>query len=888
MRAGLLVGLWGFWAAAAGAQAPPASHASGPSRPTIRAARTAEPIHVDGRLEEAAWARAEPATEFTQLDPDEGKPSTQRTDVRVLVDASSVYIGAHLFERDPANVRPRLSRRDEPVDGDIFAVSIDSRHDHLSAYYFRVTAGGALRDAVVRSGERGDLDLSWDAVWDAKVQIDSTGWSVEIAIPLSQLPYTRTPEPVWGIQFERFRWNQQEQTFFAFTPKREQQGIQTFGHLVGLGPLPPPGRMELLPYVTSRAELHPLEAVTPLRSRRELVGGAGVDLKLRPASGYAITGTINPDFGQVEVDPAVVNLTQFETFFEERRPFFVEGRELFTFGRIRAFNAVGFPAVFFSRRIGRAPARDLTGDGFGAVRSPAQSTIAGALKITGKSRGWSTALLDAVTLEESARYLDPAGATHTARVEPLSNFLVGRIRREMGAGNTQVGGFFSLVNRDLADSALASQLAGSALVTGVDVNHAWSNRRWALDASVAVSRVAGATAAISSLQKSSRRYYQRPDAASFRLDPSRRSLGGYAAQLALSKLSGVHWTGNLAYQGVSPGFEANDLGFQTAADRHAVSTSLGYQQNRPGPLFRSYQVNGFTNHMVNADGNLVFAAYQASGFARFRNFSGLFTRFDYLPAVRDDRLTRGGPLATRPTNYGLSVNYFSDNRQRISGGLQLSRNWSSAGGYRNHLGLELNLQPTATFTINLQPSWARTHSVGQYVTSAADPVATATSGGRYVFATIEQRELAVETRVSWTFTPRLSAQLYLQPLISTVAYDGFKELRAPRTFTFDVYGIDRGTITRAGGQVVIDPDADPATANTIAFADPDFGYRSLRGNAVLRWEYRPGATLYVVWQQLRQGAEPVGDFDFARDWRGLFREPAENVLAVKASYWLSW
>ncbi|HEU5186497.1 MAG TPA: carbohydrate binding family 9 domain-containing protein, partial [Gemmatimonadaceae bacterium] len=237
--------------AAAEAQVPTPAQLSHPG-PAARAAQTSPgTITIDGRLDEAVWATAEPVTSFTQFDPKEGEPATQRTDVRILIDGEAIYFGARMFESDPAKLRPRLARRDEAVDGDVIGITLDSRHDHLSGYYFRVTAGGAVRDAVAtQGGDDVSLDLTWDAVWESKTSIDPEGWIAEIRIPLSQIPYNRVRDPVWGIQIERFRWNDFEQTFFAFTPRREVRGLQTYGHLTGLGELPAPSRVELLPYVT--------------------------------------------------------------------------------------------------------------------------------------------------------------------------------------------------------------------------------------------------------------------------------------------------------------------------------------------------------------------------------------------------------------------------------------------------------------------------------------------------------------------------------------------------------------------------------------------------------------------------------------------------------------
>ncbi len=866
---------------------PTASH-TGTNRPTpvVRAASLTGSIKLDGKLDEPAWASASPVTSFTQYDPTEGAPATEKTEVRVLVGADALYIGAKLYESNPANIRPRLSRRDEPVDGDVFAVTLDSRHDHLTGYYFRVTAGGAMRDAV--AGGPNGLDLSWDAVWDAAVFTDSSGWSTEIRIPFSQLPYNRG-DRVWGIQFERYRWNKQEQDFFAFTPKKEVGGVARYGHLIGLGDLPAPSRVELTPYVSTRAEFLEVPAGNPFRDGKDYFGSTGVDLKYRLTSSMTVSATVNPDFGQVEVDPAVVNLTAFETFFPEKRPFFVEGQELFRFGDLRTFNSYGSPTYFFSRRIGRQPHRQIGGPGIAFVDAPQQTTIATAAKLTGKTRtGWSTGILNAVTMPETANFTDPSGAHLHTEVEPLSNYFVGRLRREMRQGNTVVGSMLTAVNRDLHDPALRNLLRSSAYVGGLDLNHSWKNRDWAFDASLAGSEVRGLPSVIAATQQSSARYFQRPDARSFHFDPNLTSLSGYAGQAALIKSGGLHWGGNLAYQFATPGLEVNDLGFQSQADRRALSTDLHYQENKPGRFLRNWLVAGFTNQAWNYDGDITFNNYASFAQGIFNNFAGLFVRADYSAEGFDDRLTRGGPVARQPRSIATDINYFTDRRKVYSASIDWYRSADVEGQVAQSYSLQLAVQPRPGVRFSFEPNLQKAHSLAQYVTTSSDPLATRTYDNRYVFATIHQTTLALVTRADWTFTPKASLQLYLQPLISAGDFTSFKELRTPRTFEFDVYGRDVGTISKSGGVYTIDPDANGATANSIQVPDPNFNFRSLRGNGVFRWEYRPGSALFFVWQQQRVGSEPFGNFDFSRDFRGLVRQHPDNVFTIKATYYLAY
>jgi hypothetical protein len=601
----------------------------------------------------------------------------------------------------------------------------------------------------------------------------------------------------------------------------------------------------------------------------------------------ALDATINPDFGQVEVDPAIVNLSANETFFDEKRPFFLEGASLFSFAQVNAWNVAGYPPVFNSRRIGRTPQRDL-GD-LGPVWSdaPAVSRIPGALKLTGKSaHGWSVGVLDAVTREETGRFIDGLGTRHEVPVEPLTNYFVGRVRHESADGNRAVGALFTAVDRRLDDSTLSGLLRSSAYLGGVDFNRYWANQSWVFDAFVTGSLVRGNPAAIARTQRSPARYYQRPDAEHFALDTTRTSLAGYNSVVALTKLSG-RWLGSLTLQDKSPGYETNDLGFEVYTNRRAVATDIGYATYRPGRLFRDYRVDMFTTHEWDYDWNRITFHIGLRQIARFRNFWQADLSTNFYPATSDDQLTRGGPLTRAPSARMVRLQIDSDARRRHTFGLGTMYYWSTAGAHTLALTPWLTVNPSSNLQVALTPSLTFNHDPAQYVQTESDPAAAATFGGRYVFGELSQTEVAFETRVNWTFTPRLSLQFYAQPLLSANDFRHYKELRAPRTYDFAVYGRDQGTIAPDGsGGLTVDPDgAGPAPPFTIA--DQSFNLRSLRANLVLRWEYRPGATLFLVWQQSRSNqADGVGDFDLGRDLKRLRTTPADNLLAVKLSYWL--
>ncbi len=868
--------------AAVQSQAPETAETTGHAVvPSVRAAPVTGTIHIDAQLDEPAWARAIPATEFTQWDPNEGEPGSERTEVRFLIDDGALYIGARMYDSDPSAIKAALARRDQGVESDLFEVFLDTYHDHLSAFRFRINPAGAIRDAAMSSGGHGD-DPSWEPVWDYAARVDSLGWVAEMRIPLSQLRYNSEDDAVWGIQIGRMIRRKGEITFFSFTPKSESAGIDKYGHLVGLGAVRAQKQLEVLPYTLARAEYTEVPDGNPFRDGDDYFGNAGMDLKYGLTSDLTLDASVNPDFGQVEVDPAVVNLTAFETFFAEKRPFFVEGAEVFRFGGIRSFNSYNFPRFFHSRRIGRRPQGDVSGPNVNFADSPEQTTILGAAKVSGRtSGGWSVGLLEALTAREQARYMDSLGVERIAPVEPLANYVVGRVRKDLRSGNSTAGALVTAVHRDLDDPALATLLRSSAYMAGVDFTNAWSNRKWSLDGALVMSAVNGSADAIARIQRSSVRYYQRPDAVRF--DSARTSLGGYAYQLSLAKNSGKHYLGSVTYQEVSPGFEVNDLGFQTRADSRAFSWTAGYRETTPGKVLRNWAIYPFTNHTWNFHGDLLFQSYSALGFGQLWNFWHWYLRGDYQPSAFDDRLTRGGPLAKTPTRADFIVDISTDSRKTTVGSGSVFYRWNNEGGFFGSYDLSLSVRPTSATRISIGPSLVKSKNVAQYVRAVSDPVATSTFGTRYVFAKLDLTEVSMVTRIDWTFTPRLSLQLYLQPLISAGDFSELKELAAPRTFDFVEYGVGRGTLTSTDGGF----DVTPGDGGADFFVeDSDFNFRSFRANAVLRWEYRPGSTIFLIWQQNRQNVAPVGNFAFGRDIDALFGASGDNILAVKLSYWL--
>jgi hypothetical protein len=847
------------------------------SAPVLAAARAAAPIRVDGRLDEEAWAAATPVTGFMQLDPAEGKPVTEPTEIRVLYDDEALYVGARL--RDSAPVTTRLGRRDMSMEAsDWLTVILDSYHDHRTAYGFEINPSGVRRDQT-RSESR--EDDSWDPVWEGQTSIDSTGWTAELRIPFSQLRFNPAREQTWGIQVERQIARKGEFAVFSFTPRSQPGGIPRFGHLTGLSSLRTGKRVEVLPYSVMKAE-HVNRGGNPFRSDREYTPTLGVDLKYRVTSDLTLDATVNPDFGQVEVDPAEVNLSAIETRFQEKRPFFVEGSEIFNFG------SGGGNSVFYSRRIGRAPQLSVPSSIRQRADVPEVTNILGAAKLSGRTGGgWSVGVLNAVTRREEALYLQDS-ARATLPVEPLSNYFVGRLRRDFRRGQTVVGGMLTSVHRDLDSDPLRHSLHDGAYTGGVDFRHEWAQRTWALTGFLSGSYVAGDRQALLATQLAPWRYFQRPDQDEVRLDSTRTSLTGIASELQLSLRRGRNWRPSLTVGTITPGYEVNDLGFQYRANRMDVTGNVQYVENRPGAVFRNWSVFSLARGEWNYDGDQIINSFFLGAFGRLLNYWNGNMNVGFSLPSWDDRLTRGGPITRRPANARVFARVASDNRKRVAGESGSFYQRDDAGGWSWNFYGDLLLKPAPSWNLSIGPSLSRSHSGAQYLGARRDPLATSTYRTRYLFAELDQTTVALETRLNVTFTPDLSLQVYAQPFLSSADFGDPAELAAPRTYDFRVYGRDLGAREPAPGGYFVSPEGKGEGKPRFFVADRDFNLRSLRGNAVLRWEWRPGSTLYLAWQQNRSDfAVRVGDFDLRRDRRALFAAQPDNVFVLKVSYWLN-
>ena len=869
--------------------------------PTARAVRTDENISIDGRMDEPAWTTAPAVTQFYQVVPNESAPGTQPTEVRFLYDDDFLYVGGWMY--DDGEILKRMARRDQGVpDIDIFAVHLDGYHDHRTAVRIATSPGaGWIRDEFIVGGRGGgpgtggSSDAGWDPVYDVASTVTEEGWFVELAIPFSQLRFGSAPEQVWGLQIERKIRRHGEDLTWAFLPRNEPQGVARYGHLVGLEGLRPGRGLEILPYTTARAEFKDIPRSdganfdNPFRSGQDYFASVGADLKYRLGTNFTLDATVNPDFGQVEADPAVINLSAFETRVNERRPFFVEGADIFRFGE----GAGGGSELVNTRRIGRSPQGSLP-DEAEYADVPTSTTILGAARLTGRPNGgWSVGLLEAVSNRANVPWVDASAAESNTVIEPTTNYFAGRVRRDLNEGSNAFGVIATAVNRDLATDELRSEMHAAGYSVGLDGQLQWGNRSWAISGALAGSRVTGDAAALARTQRSSARYFRRVDADHLEYDPTATSLSGFFATVSGGRQRGA-WTGGFEVNATSPGYEVNDFGFQSAADRVNYSGDFGYRMPTTGRRFRSFNVStsaslqeNFGREILSKDVGLSVGATHLSQYGFNFRLNKSFEAFD-------DRLTRGGPLAISPAGWSSNLNFNFPPQGTFQPRLGLHWSENDGGGWRKSVNTGVTMRISGVSEIVLGASYSQSRSGAQYVTTIADPRATGTYENRYIFAPIEQTTLDMDVRLNLTFTRALSLEVYAQPFISSGDYGALSELAAPRTFDFLRYGTDVGTIARgADGVYTIDPVGDGA--DTFTVADRDFNVRSLIGNAVLRWEWRPGSTMYLVWQQSRSDrltssgyAEGTyGRFDFGRDADDLFRLKPDNTFMIKVSYWLN-
>lgn len=851
----------------------------------IQITKTTQTINIDGKLDEPVWKDMQ-VYDFFQRDPEEGKPSTQKTAIKVTYDNEAFYVAAYLYDSEPDSIVTVLSRKDQWVQSDYFMLFLDPYNDKRSGYYFYATPSGSVGDGTLFN--RDWDESSWNGVWDAQTGRTGDGWVVEMKIPFSQLRFNKRPDMTWGINFKRSISRRGEESYYILMKKGESGFVEKFAELKGFEEIGNNANIEVLPYVLSKAQYLIHDGNDPFYKGNQYGTSIGADLKWGINNNLTLDLTVNPDFGQVEVDPAVLNLSSFETFFEEKRPFFIEGSNLLSFGYGGSNNNWGLnwgnPDLFYSRRIGRSPNGDAADGDF--VDYPTNTQILGAAKLTGKiSEGWSVYALNAVTNSMSARSYTN-GITTKREVEPLANATVFRSLKEFDNSRYGLGFMGTSLIRKFDDPSLESAFSKNSYAVGMD---GWINldsaKIYVVNGYFMLSGINGSKEFITALQKRPIHAFQRPDSRYAKLDTNATSLNGWGGRISLNKQEGNFYI-NTALGALSPGFNVNDLGFSSRSNYINGHVVLGYRDYEKDSFSRSKSIYIAHFKSYNFDGEIEGNGFFTNGSINFINFYQFRYNFGFDLERFNPRHTRGGPTAKMPGGYNGAVGFSTDSRKSLTvdgdyyyGGDDLGSiyyNIQVGGSWRASEALRLTIYPG--FEVNSEKA--------QYVTSYDDPAATSTYGTRYIFGELDQRTLFATIRLDYTFTPTMSLQLFAQPFISIGSYSNLKELEREKTMDYTVYGTKGSTIQfdETNGEYVVNPGGG---ANSFAMGNPDFNFKSLRLNLIYRWEFLPGSTLFLVWSHDRTNFDDPGEFQMGKSFSNLINSEANNIFMAKMTYWFN-
>jgi len=829
------------------------------------------PPNIDGVLEDSVWDSVEWGSDFIELSPDENTPPSVQTKFKILYDQKHLYIALKAFDPAPETITNRLSRRDGFV-GDRINILIDSYHDLRTAFLFTVTAAGVRGDEIIT--DNGDnIDASWDPIWTTKAVIDSDGWSAELKIPLSQLRFSNDVQQVWGLNISRNYFKDNEISNWDRIPIGSAGWVSEAGELHGINNIKPQKQIEIQPFTVTKLDRYEAESENPYLDGNDFSFNAGLDAKIGITNDLTLDVTINPDFGQVEADPAAIALDGFEVFNREQRPFFVENKNIFNYQF--SGNRDNF---FFSRRIGRSPQVYPTNTGDAFVNQPQNTTILGAAKFSGKTKnGWSIGILESMTSREFTQ-INIDGNTTESLAEPFTNYFVSRVQKDFNNKNTFLGGMFTATNRSL--SAEVSELRRSAYSGGVDFKHQWKNRAYYIETSMVVSHVEGSKESIKLTQENLTHLFNRVDASHLEVDPNRTSLTGTGGRFDFGKIGGQHWNYNAGFKWVSPELELNDIGFLRSADDITQFVNLSYRTIKPVSIFRDLKVRLSQFSKSDFEGNHNRLQYDLYGDIRFVNNWTLDFGAAYSPRNYMNTTLRGGPRWRISKNGYQYLFINSDKRKKFYTKLGAIISQSKGNEFSFlKIEAELNYQPTNALNISIAPEYSSRPSKTQYITQASY-----TNGTRYVLGTIDNQTFQASIRFDYTLNPNLSIQYYGQPFVSRGVYTDLKYVTnataARLNDRFQQYAPEQ--VNLINGAYSIDENFDGTSDYN--FENPDFSRVLFNSNLVLRWEYIPGSEMFLVWSQgvISSVSPSIGLFEDLET--GILDQRPQNIFLLKLTY----
>lgn len=845
-----------------------------------------EKIDLDGKIDEPAWNKVEWGTDFRQYEPDPGEKSQQRSAFKILYDDKFLYVAFRAYDTSPDSIIARMGRRDE-FPGDWMEINIDSYDDKRTAFSFTLSVSGVRNDEFV-SNDGSNWDDSWNPIWFAKTNVDEEGWTGEVKIPFSQLRYGNEEVKVWGIQVTRRLFRNEERSTWQYIPRNSGVWVSGFGELHGLEGIPPQRQIEIAPYAVAKHERYEKEPGNPFADGRDSELNVGLDGKVAVTSDLILDFTINPDFGQVEADPSAVRIDGFQNFFEERRPFFIESRNIFDYQVTGSFAGGDYDSdlLFYSRRIGGSPHGypDLGASEYADI--PENTSILGAAKFSGKTqKGWSIGVLESVTQRENAT-IDNNGERRQEVVEPLSNYFVGRIQRDYDKGNTVIGGILTSVNRE---DELNNTLHKSAYSGGVDFLYYWKDRTWFLKGKFIFSNVQGSAETIANTQRSFEHLFQRTNADHLEVDETRTSLTGTGGNFAVAKIGGPQGKLGQVFKfqsGItwrSPELEMNDIGFMLTTDEINHYTWMGLQFQKPFSIFRQMQVN--YNHYSRWDfgGQFLFQAFNVNGNANFKNNWQAGTGLTYNPLEISNNALRGGSSLRKPPGMAHWMWIGSDSRKKLFVNINTFNAWGFNNTVKsNNLNLFARLQAMDALSFSVGASYSHYWRKQDQWVSEVDY----NGQSRIIVSAVDQNTLAFTLRFNYNVTPDLTIQYYGQPFITRPKYKNFGFVADPLNKDYDKRFVrfSEGQISFEDDQFAVDENQDGSA--DYSFGKPDFNFVQFRSNLVIRWEYIAGSELFLVWSQANTPnsfddlTSPLGDSLFSN----IFNEQGRNIFLVKMTY----
>ncbi len=838
------------------------------------------PPVINGILDDNAWQVGDWEDDFTQNEPYNGKPASQRTEFKILFDEDNLYVAIKVYDTSPDSIVNRLTRRDQ-ADGDLVGIFVDSFHDLRTAFLFGVSSSGVKYDQMYTNDGQ-NTDSSWDPNWWVKTSVNSDGWVAEMKIPFSQVRFEKNSGEVWGLNIARVIYRKNETSFWQHIPRDAPGLIHLFGELSGLEQIKPRKIFDVTPYGVARAETFEAVPENPfLANGSSHKLNAGIDAKIGVTNNMTMDLTINPDFGQVEADPSEVNLSAYETFYSEKRPFFIEGNNITNFGLGVGDGGIGNDNLFYSRRIGRVPHGYPNLQEGWSADVPTNTTILGAAKLTGKTKnGLSLGFVEAVTAEEKAE-IDTIGGRMYETVEPLSNYFVGRVQKDIKEGNTIIGGIFTSTNRDL-DPNLSTYMHKAAYTGGADFTQYFKEKSWMFNLNAAFSLVEGSKSALLNTQTSSARYFQRPDNDYAKLDSNRTSLAGSGGRMQIMKLNG-HWNFMSATLWKTPGFETNDLGYIREADQ-ILSVLWGqYSQWEPKGIYLRYNVSADLYAGYNFGGDLIAKGLEWNANMGLKNYWNVWTGGSLNGSSISTGMLRGGPMMKVPGGLNSRIGFTSDYRKKLTFDVSFNGTWGSESDSRDlFTSFGITYKPTDYLVFTVSPGFSKSFSELQYVSQ------TGYNGSdRYIFASIDRETINASFRVNLNLSPNLTLQYWGQPFVATGKYYDYKYILDP---VADAY--NNRFQTYSPEQIALDGDhydIDENIDGTIdySFGKNDFNVQEFLSNLVIRWEYNPGSSVYLVWSQTRNNYNDSGNLYLGEDLGNLFNKEVNtphNVFLIKFSY----